>query len=337
MSKFSLRVLSERVYPFTGVDDPDVIMGAAFGEDAAMVRIGGDILVSHVDPIVGAVRDIGWLAVHVACNDIAARGIPPRWLLLLILVPGVDDEELLGRIMKDCRRAAGEIKASIIGGHSGYSSGISRPLVAVTALGVAGTRTPVLTRGARVGDAVLVTKGVALEGTAILARDFSSAAARMGLGKEEIAEACTLIEQVSVVPEALLLAARGVNAMHDATRGGLLETLMEIALLSNVGIEVDTSKIPRHHLVERFSKAFGFDPLAMISSGTLAATIPEKRAAAVIEELHARHIVCAAIGKVVQGGGLRILREGRVDVYREVHCEEDELARIWAVHKPDTC
>ncbi|MGD8522593.1 MAG: hypothetical protein PVF56_15705, partial [Desulfobacterales bacterium] len=76
MSKFSLDVLEKRVFPFTSTDDPDVILGAAFGEDVALTQIGGDILISHVDPIIGAIGNIGWLAVNVACNDVATSGAP---------------------------------------------------------------------------------------------------------------------------------------------------------------------------------------------------------------------------------------------------------------------
>ena len=128
MSKFSFDVLQKRVFPFVKDSDPDVILGSAFGEDVALTRIGDDILASHVDPIVGAIGNLGWLAVHVACNDIAASGIAPRWILVLVLVPQQEDEELLEQIMRDVSRAAKEISASIIGGHTGYSSGISRPL-----------------------------------------------------------------------------------------------------------------------------------------------------------------------------------------------------------------
>lgn len=71
MSKFSLDVLQRRVFPFVETDDPDVILGAAFGEDVVLTRVGDDVLVSHVDPIVGAIGDIGWLTVHVACNAVA--------------------------------------------------------------------------------------------------------------------------------------------------------------------------------------------------------------------------------------------------------------------------
>ena len=99
MSKFSFDVLQKAVFPFTDTADPDVILGAAFGEDVSLTRVGSDILASHVDPIVGAIENIGWLAVHVASNDVAASGICPRWLLILVLVPRPEDELLLTQIM----------------------------------------------------------------------------------------------------------------------------------------------------------------------------------------------------------------------------------------------
>jgi len=128
MSKFSLDVLERRVFPFVGTNAPDVILGAAFCEDVAMTRVGGDVLVSHVDPIVGAIGNIGWLAVHVVCNDVATIAAPPRWILLLVLVPTLDDEDLLEQIIRDANRAAKELGVSIIGGHTGYSSGPWQPL-----------------------------------------------------------------------------------------------------------------------------------------------------------------------------------------------------------------
>ncbi|HEX6386170.1 MAG TPA: AIR synthase related protein, partial [Anaerolineae bacterium] len=260
MSKFPLDVLERCVYPFTVVEEPDVLLGAAFGEDVALTRIGDDILVSHLDPIVGAIARIGWLAVHVACNDIATTGVAPRWLLLLVLVPSLEDEALVAQIMRDASQAAAEVGAVIIGGHTGYSSGLSRPLVAVTALGVAAGREPIRTGGANPGDHVLVTKGIALEGTAILAEDFAGVARTLGLSGQELAEGRALIDEVSVVPEALALAQQGVTSMHDVTRGGLLETLLEMAYCSRVGIEVDVARLPERPIVTRFAQAFRFDP-----------------------------------------------------------------------------
>jgi len=332
MSKFSLDVLEKHVYPFAKNYDSDVILGSTFGEDTALTRIGDTILASHVDPIVGAIEKLGWLAVHVACNDIAASGIKPRWILVLLLVPKQEDEDLLEQIMRDVGRAAEEIGVSIIGGHTGYSSGISRPLVAVTSLGTTTGGKPVRTSGARVGDSVLITKGIALEGTSILAQDFADVARASGITEQELAEAKELIQEVSVVPESMVLSAHDPSAMHDATRGGVLETLLEIAGLSGVGIEIDTSKIPARHIVSRFAEAFGFDPLKMISSGTLAATFPPERVDGVSGALKDLKIPFAFVGHVSEGEGVSVIQEGTAAHFTGIRCEEDELARMWAIH-----
>lgn len=332
MSKFSLDVLQRRVFPFATSQDQDVILGAAFGEDVALTRVGDDIVASHVDPIVGAIGNIGWLAVHVACNDIAASGIPPRWILLLVLVPHMEDEELLEQIMNDAKRAADEINVSIIGGHTGYSTNLTRPLVAVTSLGTASGRTPVRTTGARVGDHVLVTRGVALEGTAILAEDFADVALHLGLSSEELEEASSIMGEVSVVKEALLLADNGATAMHDVTRGGLMETLLEIAYLSDVGIEIETTRLPIRSIVKRFAEAFQFDPLRMISSGTLAVTIPPESTAVVEDLLTRANIEFAFVGTVTDGNGVRVFSNGTAIHHTEIRCEEDELARMWSLY-----
>jgi hydrogenase expression/formation protein HypE len=332
MSKFSLEVLEQRVFPYIETEDPDVILGAAFGEDVALTRVGDDVLISHVDPIVGAIGNIGWLAVHVACNDVATSGAPPRWILLLVLVPTVGDEDLLEQIMRDANRAAEEIGVSIIGGHTGYTSGLSRPLVAVTALGSASGRNLVRTSGAQIGDHVLVTKGLALEGTAILAQDFRDIAIKLGLNERDMEKARHLIGEVSVVPEALALAEQGATAMHDVTRGGLLETLLEMAHLSGVGMEVDTSRLPIRPVVARFAQAFQFDPLRMISSGTLAATVPPDRVKDVKNALTTIGVLLSDVGQVSDGAGVRLLRKEETRHYRQIRCEEDELTRMWTLY-----
>ncbi|MEE4603049.1 MAG: AIR synthase family protein [Desulfobacteraceae bacterium] len=332
MSKFSLDILKKRVFPFANTDDPDVILGAAFGEDVALTQIGSDILISHVDPIIGAIGNIGWLAVHVACNDIATSGAPPRWILLLVLVSTPDDEDLLEQIMRDAGRAGREIGVSIIGGHTGYSSGLSRPLVAVTALGTASGRRLVHTSGAQIGDHVLITKGIALEGTAILAQDFSDVAQNLGLSEQDLHEAQGLMDEVSIVPEALVIAENGATAIHDVTRGGLLETLLEIAHLSNVAIEVDASRLPMRPVVDRFAKAFRFDPLQMISSGTMAATVPPDKVAEIEQILEEMGVVCADVGCVTDGVGVRVLQKYETIYYPDIQCEEDELARLWTLY-----
>lgn len=336
MSKFSLETLNQFVHPHIHCVDPDVILGPVFGEDVALTRIQDGILVSHLDPIIGAVKNIGWLAVHVACNDIATSGAPPRWILPLVLVPNKRDEIMLGEIMQDIGRAARETSVSIIGGHSGYSASLTRALVAVTALGTLYKQEPVRTQGAQVGDHLFVTKSIALEGTAILAYDFSKVAVEKGLTNQDLQEARSLSKEISIIPEAILLAKLGASAMHDVTRGGLLETLLEMSNLAGLGMYIYQEAIPIYPIVERFAKAFQFEPLQMISSGTLLAAIPPAKVQLTEKSLQEHQIPFADIGEFVRGEGVDLLHARGITHFDKLQPDADELARIWEIYPQDT-
>ncbi|MFP4482268.1 MAG: AIR synthase-related protein [Thermovirgaceae bacterium] len=337
MSKFPLEVLRKKVYPFTlgKHTDPGVVLGSTFGEDVAVTRVGGDLLLSHVDPIVGAVKGIGWLAVHVACNDIAASGIKPRWIQLLVLVASAKEVDQVERIMSDAARAAESLGVTIIGGHTGYSAALERPLVAVTALAPAEGRRVVTTGGARPGDLIYVTRGIGLEGTGILASDFAEEALSRGLEQRDIQDALKLLESVSVVPEALELSDLGATAMHDVTRGGVLETFLEIGSCSGVCMDIDASALPVPPVVNRFAEAFGFDPLKMISSGTLAVTLPPESVEEA-EKCFARGLCdLKQVGVATEGEGVRLREKDKDRLFTEMACEEDELARMWELLVPE--
>jgi len=332
MSKFPLEVLQRHVYPYTvrKEHDPAVILGSTFGEDVAVTQVGGDLLLSHVDPIVGAVKGIGWLAVHVACNDIAASGVRPRWIQLLVMVPSPRHVDHVEKIMSDAARAAAILGVTIIGGHTGYSAGLLRPLVAVTALAPAEGRRVVTTGGAKPGDLIYVTRGIGLEGTGILASDFTEDAFSRGLVQQDIDDALKLLESVSVVPEALKLADLGATAMHDVTRGGVLETLLEIGSCSGVCMDITASALPIPPVVKRFADAFEFDPLKMISSGSLAVTLPPECAREAEKSFEKGFCDLKRVGVVTEGKGVRLREEdGSVSLFTEMACEEDELARMW--------
>ncbi|WP_423233048.1 AIR synthase-related protein [Aminirod propionatiphilus] len=335
MSKFSRSVLDRAVYsPLARQKkDPSVLLGSRFGEDIALVDAGGTLVASHVDPIVGAAEGIGRLAVHVACNDLAASAVRPRWLQILVLLPDEKDAERLRSIMDEAVQAAGEAGAVIIGGHSGYTSALNRPLVAVTALGCAEGEI-VSTGGARIGDSICLTRGAGLEGTAILATDYEKEALRRGLEATDIAEGRRLADRLSLVPEALALAAAGATAMHDPTRGGVIEALLEMAEASDKGFAVDGDRLPLPPVVRRFAKAFDFDPLRMLSSGALVLTLPEEkllRARRASEELG---VPLTVIGTVERGSGLRLGGARGEAFFSRSEPERDELARLEALLGP---
>lgn len=142
--------------------------------------------------------------------------------------------------------------------------------------------------------------------------------------------------EISVVQEALALAKHNVRAMHDVTRGGVLETLLEVAYLSGIGIEVYAYRFPIRSIVSRFAQAFQFDPMRMISSGTLAVAVPEERVDEVSKVTRELRTSFAFIGKVIESTGVRVVGDDRKALhYTEIKREEDELARMWTLYPRD--
>ena len=327
--------MKKYVFERVGARRSDVVWGPGFGIDVSVMLAGDDLaVVAHCDPIVGALKRIGWLAVHIACNDVATAGIKPRWILPTILLPEQWNEKIVDDITKDIDEAAKELEVAVVGGHTGYAVGSTRPIVVVTAIGV-GRRDEVLTSAcAHPGDTVYVTKGAGVEGTAILASDFRDVLLNKGVSEEVIERAELFMREISVVREAVALARSGaVSAMHDATRGGVAEALIELAAASRCTVEVWEDNIPLREETRIFADTLDFDPLWMISSGTLVFTGPKNRSGDVKRVLNSLDIDYAEIGVVKEGEAKAIIhRKKGLEVIKEPKPEKDELARLWKLY-----
>ena len=180
--------------------------------------------------------------------------------------------------------------------------------------------------GAKPGDLIAVTKHVAMEGTAILASLFRRDVISK-YGEDFYNRAVSLDQNISVVKEAVKLAESGlVTAMHDPTDGGLLEGLYELSEAANVGFIVYEDKIPLLEETMILAKFLGFDPLKLISSGTLLFTLPKENVEQARKVLDELNINMSVIGEVVSETNLRrVFRgDGYIDVTEPV---EDELWR----------
>lgn len=334
VGKVSPDLLERYVFKRAGAPDPDVLVGPRYGEDAAIIKIHGSYIAVHIDPITAAVRNIGWLAINIASNDVAVRGARPRWGVILLLLPEGAGEDLLDSITEQIDRASKRIGVSIVGGHTEVVQGLGRPIVAATIIGqpVGGIIT---TAGAKPGDAVIMTKTAGLEGTAIIASDYRDILAGRGIDPEILERASRNIERISVVDEALALAERGLaNSMHDPTEGGILGGLAELAYASGVGIEVWEDRIPVARETQEIARVIGIDPLRLISSGVLIATTPQERAGEAIETLRSIGVEASIIGRVLGKGeeAYLIRRDGtRTKIPRYV---EDEIYRVDRLLEP---
>ncbi len=327
-------LLDKYVWRRRGSEDPRVLVGPGIGEDAAVIDMGDRVLVVHTDPITEAVEGIGWLAINIAANDVATAGAKPLWASVAILLPEGFGEELLDEITGDVHRAAKELGISIIGGHTEEAPRLDRPILVVTVMGEAPKDRYVRTGGAREGDLVLVVKSAGLEGTSILARDFRSLLKSRGLDSQLLERAARFAEEVSIVSEALALARIGATSLHDPTEGGLIGGLVEVALASGKTLEIWEKDVPLRAETRTICRSLGIDPLKLISSGTLIATIPPGKlvdAEAALKELGVEHRVA---GRVVGGDARLVLHrtDGRLEEYFEP--PQDELARIWEKAPP---
>ncbi|MEM0006568.1 MAG: AIR synthase-related protein, partial [Ignisphaera sp.] len=250
----------------------------------------------------------------------------------VLYLPENATEELIDRITSQIDMAAREVGAMVVGGHTEYTPGIARPLISMTAIGVAQRGRYVTTGGARVGDAVVMTKSAAIEGTAILSTDFKNVLLKLGVSEEIIKRGERFIEKVSVVKEALALAEAGLaTSMHDPTEGGLLGGLVEIAYASNKTIYIWEENILLAEETAAITGTLGLDPLKLISSGTLIATIPQDRVEEALKTLHSIGVEATAIGYVGEKtDSLATIyrKNGSIEKIKEVYVE-DELAKAW--------
>lgn len=286
--------LTSLVFSRTGAPDEDVIVGPAYGEDTAAIRIGDQTLVVNADPISLAIDRIGTLGVHVACNDVAASGARPRWLTNVVFLPG-EDRDILDRITDQVHEAALELGVSIVGGHSEYAPELSQPLLSLTCFGVTDRYIP--SSGATPGDVLLLTKGAAIEGTAILATDFRDRLE--GTVDDDVLEAAAgFFDDISVVEDATIVG-EYATAMHDPTEGGLIDGLLEVAAASNVALTVERSAIPIREETVTICEAMGVDPFRIFGSGALLAAVPADTQKAVVAELEEAGIRVGVIGRVM--------------------------------------
>lgn len=287
------RIVLERL-PACSKNVPE---GPGTGLDCGVVRSAGSLTAVSSDPITGASSDIGKIAVHVSCNDVACCGIRPAAITLVVIAPVDSTEEELINIIDQVSAAARAVGVDIAGGHTEISPAVNRFVLVTTAFGYSDEDHIIYSSGARCGDSILMTKYAGLEGSAILASDFR-AKLEGRMSDEDIELATGFSDRLSVVEEGVLCGQAGVHAMHDATEGGILGAVWELAAAGGKGCSIDLRRIPVLPQTSHICRLLGLDPYALISSGSM--LISTDRPDFVIDKLLAAGIPCTEIGKIIE-------------------------------------
>jgi hydrogenase expression/formation protein HypE len=324
--------LLERLLTKAEISDPRVIIGPKVGEDAAIIDMGERLLVAKSDPITFATELIGWYAVQVNANDVACTGGTPKWFLATLLVPEGFSEAQAEAVFDQVLEACSALNIALIGGHSEVAYGINRPIILGSMLGEVERDRLVYTGGAQEGDSIVLTKGIAIEGTALLARDCAEVLRQSGVDQKIIDRATTFltIPGISVIRDAgVACKSVQVHSLHDPSEGGLMTGLREVARASGLGLAVEEGSIPVLPECQAICQALGLDPLGLLASGALLITLPSRDVPALLVALEQEGISGWEIGQMIapEEGLLMIGYEGEVPL---PEFPRDELARYFS-------
>lgn len=328
--KLPMSLLKNLLTKYTNIDQ-SVIMGPGIGNDAAVIEIGDTYLVAKTDPITFVTADIGHYVININANDIACLGGTPKWLLVTLLLPeNHTTRETVEDIFGQINQSAQRLGISICGGHTEITHGIDRPIVVGQMLGTVPKNKLVRPSGIRPGDDIILTKGIAIEGTSIIAREKYNEIQE--LFSEEYAKRCAdfLFQPgISVLRDArIALSTAPIHAMHDPTEGGLATGLHELAQAADVSLRIEMLKIPILPESKLLCDEYGLDLMGTIASGALLIVTPTRFSQKLVDKLELEGIAASIIGKVVsKGSNVQLVLEK--EAVEMPYFAKDEILKLY--------
>lgn len=312
-----------------GTSDASIIVGPGVGRDAAAVRIGDSILVLKTDPITFASSGAGRFLINVNANDLACLGATPKWMLVTAMFPLGTTQEEVAETFEDLKSASAERGIALVGGHTEITSSVNRPVLVGMLAGIADEAKFLRPGGAKTGDMLLLSRPIAIEGTALLASEQPRLLAGL-VGPECVDLAANLIDSpgISVGRQAdVALSTVPVHAMHDPTEGGIAMGAREIAEASGLAIELDRDAVPILPETAAIAQALNLDPLGMLASGSLLIACAPEDASRLIGAWRESGSEAAAVGTFVDAErGHALLITGERHELPTFHL--DEVSRV---------
>jgi len=323
-------LLSRLIHQFS-TDDPSIKVGPGIGKDAAVIETEGGFLVCSTDPITFTGENIGWYAVQINANDIVTSGAMPKWFLITSLFPEENTnpkkvEEIFNQVNEACHN----LDILVIGGHTEITVGLDKPLLIGTMIGEVSPDKLVTPDGIQPGDKILLTKGVPIEATAILSRDFPDRLSGI-LQPSELENAQNYIHEpgISVIQDAAIATQSGkVTAMHDPTEGGVAAALWELAQASEKTLVVRESDIPIPAIAKKVCQAFHINPLAAIASGALLIAGPPDDTVRISDAMEKQGIDCAEIGEA-EAGPPKVYTVSANERKELIYPEVDDMTKVY--------
>jgi len=296
------------IFPRLGARRSEVLVGPEFGVDNSVLDIGsGKVLVATTDPLsfipkLGP-RDSAWLSVNLLASDLTTSGFSPQYGIFDFNLPVAMNSRSFTEYWRAFHGECLRLGISIVGGHTGRYQGCDYTVIGGGTMCAIGAKDRYLTSVmGETNDDIILTKGAAIETTAVLARSFPKTV-RRALGPRLFERATRYLRKVTTVRDALTAASvgvhqEGVTSMHDATEGGVLAAVSELTYAAKLGAELDLQSIPIAQETEEICRFFQIDPLISLSEGSLVITCKPYRTSKVLGKLNAARIESRVIGQL---------------------------------------
>ena len=307
---------NQHIYHKLGKPDKSVIVKPQNGVDFGVVDLGDQVMVLSTDPFFIAkelgIQKAAWFAVHIIASDVAVSGIAPQYLAVDLNLPPEMSQDELVRMWNAVHKECNKLGISVVTGHTARYAGCNYPMVGGGMVFGFGKKKDLIVPCAKVGDAIIISKGPAIETTGLMSAYFPKFLEKK-YDKAFVKRAQNIFYQMSTIKDAFVAASiGGLTAMHDATECGIWGGLFEIAMHSQVGMCIDKNKIILPEEVRLVCECFDLDPFKSISEGTLLATANPRKAKDIVLALEKSGIPASIVGEVTaKSKGMQVIEGNR--------------------------
>lgn len=324
IGKLKTDLLEKYIFNNLNSNRDEVRVRSGIGLDCAVLDFGGDLIVTSTDPITGASKNIGSLAINVSVNDVSCQCADPVGVLMTVLIPPSATIDELKEIIEDANATAKKLNVDIIGGHTEVTEAVNKILISTTVLGRVNREVMPDIKKVKAGDVVAVSKNVAIEGTSIIANERDDI--EEVLNDEEIKFAKSLSENISVLKESKLALKHGIKHMHDITEGGLYGALWETGAAISYGIRANYNDVPILDITKKIAEFYSIDPMKLISSGSMLMIFDKDEFEDFKSDAEKNGIKVTKIGEVTKEEVIEVFKND--DVIRLSDPDSDELYKV---------
>ena len=324
VGKISEVALKRAVLKQLNTQREEVLFSGSIGEDCAAVKLAeGEVCVCSSNPVTGAGKIQGALAIYSAVNNLVTSGAEAVGVMITLLLPENFKESRLIELNEQIEEVCQQLNIQVMGGHTEVTMAVNEPVFSVTAIGKAKENELLHAKGAKADQDIVMSKWIGMEGSvAIVAAREKELLERFP--KAMIDKLKNLLPDCCAQTEAALAVKSGVSAMHDISSGGIYGALYELSEAAGVGLEIDLRAIPIKQETVEICEYLGLNPYYLKSGGSMLMVCDHGQE--LVRILEKEGICAAVIGRTTSANAKAVINEGEVSYLERP--KADELLRV---------